>query len=142
MGLCTCAYMNFEPHVLNIMKRALCQTSLFNLGVKKVKSGGSNAGSTSAHSSSATASSDRTSATASSAEGQELEEGPGNQDEETEPENSATVAECESDCCKPDREGPNQPTSNKILAATKRVQSQQARYVQSSWFTQHPWLTL
>lgn len=52
------------------------------------------------------------------------------------------VTECSSDCCKPDREVPNQPTSNHVLMATKRVHGTQARYVQSTWFTQHPWLTL
>ena len=47
------------------------------------------------------------------------------------------VMECLSDCCKPDREGPNQPRSTQVLAATKRMQSHQARYVQASWFSQH-----
>ena len=48
-----------------------------------------------------------------------------------------TIMECLNDC-KPDREGPNQPTSSQILAATKRVQSRQTRYVQAQWFCQHP----
>ena len=52
------------------------------------------------------------------------------------------VVECSSDCCKPDREGTNQPKSSLILAATKRIQSQQARYVQAVWFNQHPWFSL
>ena len=52
------------------------------------------------------------------------------------------IMECSSDCCKPDHEGPNQPKSSRILAATKHVQSCQARYAQAGWFSQHPWLTL
>ena len=33
------------------------------------------------------------------------------------------IVECSSDCCKPDREGPNQPKSRLILSATKCVQA-------------------
>ena len=49
-------------------------------------------------------------------------------------------------CCKLDRTRPNQPTATSILNATKRVQGegrfQQARIVQSNWFSLYPWLTL
>ena len=57
-----------------------------------------------------------------------------------------TVEDCSSDCCKLSRDKPNQPTSSKVLAATKRVQgkgkSRQARFVQATWFSRYPWLSL
>ena len=58
---------------------------------------------------------------------------------------SSTVSEsqgCDADCCNLSRDKPNQPTAEDILASTKRIQGSQARYVQSSWFKQHTWLTL
>ena len=50
--------------------------------------------------------------------------------------------ECNGVCCSIERKEPNQPTSNNILAATKKNQGKQTRSVQSSWFQQYPWLTL
>jgi hypothetical protein len=49
---------------------------------------------------------------------------------------------CDADCCSLTRDKPNQPTSNDILSSTKRMQGSQARYVQSTWFKQHTWLTI
>ena len=53
---------------------------------------------------------------------------------------------CAADCCSPTRDKPYQPDTKDILAKTKRIQGQgkteQARYVQASWFKQYTWLTL
>ena len=60
--------------------------------------------------------------------------------------NSDNIVVCKSLCCKLDRTRPNQPTATSILNAMKRVQGegrfQQARIVQSNWFSLYPWLTL
>ena len=65
----------------------------------------------------------------------------------SEPSCSSTVPEsgsqsCDVDCCSLIRDKPNQPTSKDVLSGTKRMQGSQARYVQSSWFKQHSWLSL
>ena len=49
---------------------------------------------------------------------------------------------CDADCCSLIRDKPNQPTSKDVISGTKRMQGSQARYVQSSWFKQHSWLSL
>ena len=60
--------------------------------------------------------------------------------EPEEEESDDETDQCRSNCCTSGK--PNQPTSTLILATTKRTQSGQAEYVQSSWFSQYPWLTL
>lgn len=54
--------------------------------------------------------------------------------------------ECNSDCCKANREQPNQPSSSKVLERTRQVckhgSKTQTRSVKACWFVQYPWLTL
>ncbi len=49
---------------------------------------------------------------------------------------------CSSQCCKPDRDGPNRPTSHRILAATAQAGSGQSRSVNATWFSRYPCFTL
>ena len=79
-----------------------------------------------------------------SSEGQPESEPPDDEDDPDLDNTDSTdeLMECSIDCCRPDCDGPNQVTSSHVLAATKRLRSHQARYVQVGWFSQHPWLFL
>ena len=109
-------------------KRTSSQCSLLSLGIKRIRCG--------------------TNEGENSSEGQpesepfDDEDGHDHHPDQDDTNTIDEVLECLNDCCKPDREGPNQPTSSQVLATTKRVQSHQARYVQAGWFSQHPWLSL
>ena len=105
-------------------KRSSNNSSLLSLGVKRIRRGGNEG--------------ENGPAQSASQQPTDVNDRPDQDDTDA----VDAITECSSDCCKPDREGPNQPTSSQILAATKRVQSRQARYVQAQWFRQHPWLTL
>ena len=102
------------------MKRSGCQSSLLAFGVKRTRNDGDNS--------------------LSDIQGESVPADDADRDEADGID--AEAMEYSSDCCKPDCDTPNQPTCRLVLANTKRVRSHQARYVQSSWFITHPWLTL
>ena len=108
------------------MSKRSNQSSLLSLGVKRIRCGGIEG--------------------ENSSEGQPESEPPDDEDHDGHDHYDTVIdtidelMECLSDCCEPDHEGPNQPKSTQILAATRCVQSHQARYVQAVWFSQHPWL--
>ena len=68
-------------------------------------------------------------------------------DDDGETEGVVNVCEkdCCIDCCKPDRESPNQPTLSTIPLKTKKLyggeKSQQPWSVSTTSFAQYPWLT-
>ena len=70
------------------------------------------------------------------------DEGPSHIEAQSSEVGNSTESSCEADCCSVSRDKPNQPTSREVLAATKRMQGPQARYVQAGWFKQHTWMTL
>ena len=117
-------YVNLEPYTcgdrLSDERVSNTQTSLLSLGFKRTRKGDD---------------------TSSSSDFIEPENADQHQDGDDECEDSTVQTQCFSECCNPDRDGPNQPTSSKVLSTTKRIQSHQARYVQSSWFSQYRWLT-
>ena len=111
------------------MKRACTdatQRSLVSLGFKRALKESSDAS---------------TSSDVTEPDREEDEEDEADEDRDEASTSSSEVTRCSSKCCNPDREGPYQPSSKKVLETTKQMQAKQARYVQSSWFGQHPWLT-
>ena len=96
------------------------QTSLLSLGFKRTRKGDD---------------------TSSSSDFIESENADQHQDGDDKCKDGTVPTQCFSESCNPDFEGPNQPTSSKVLSITKRIQLHQARYVQSSWFSQYRWLT-
>ena len=98
------------------------QSSLLSLGVKRIRCGGDGGENLSSEGQHEPATSNE----------EPTDEGGGhNHPDEEDADTLDEILECSSDCCKADHEGPNQPKSTQVLAATKRVQSRQARYVQA-----------
>ena len=109
-------------------KRTRNQSSLLSLGVKRIRCGGNEG-------------ENRRAESASEQPADDPHDDGYDHIDQDDTDTIDEIMECSSDCCEPDHEGPNQLKSHQILAATKRVQSHQARYIQG-WFSQHPWLTL